>query len=211
MLGQPTPNDADPTRRIRRTLVAARRGSFWDAQGPRRVIQVCRDDATPHRIFTWLPTEVLPDSHLIVFAYQDDYHFGVLHSRFHGIWSRSTAGAQRREAVSGLTYTPTTCFETFPLPHPTDAQRDAIAEVARDLDRLRNGWLNPPGLSDADLAKRTLTNLYNAMPTWLAQAHQRLDAAALAAYGWPSDITSQEMLGRLLELNLTRAGDAPKR
>ena len=57
-------------------------------------------------------------------------------------------------------YTPTTCFETFPFPRPTDTQRDAIAQAARDLDRLRTGWLNPPGLSDTDLARRTLTNLY---------------------------------------------------
>jgi hypothetical protein len=114
-------------------------------------------------------------------------------------------GTQLREVESGFRYTPTTCFETFPFPHPTDTQRDAIAEAARDLDRLRNGWLNPPGLSDADLAKRTLTNLYNARPTWLAQAHERLDAAVLAAYGWPSDLPDEELLARLLALNLARA------
>jgi hypothetical protein len=114
-------------------------------------------------------------------------------------------GTQLREVESGFRYTPTTCFETFPFPHPTDVQRDAIAEAARDLDRLRIGWLNPPGLSEADLAKRTLTNLYNARPTWLAQAHERLDASVLAAYGWPADITAEELLARLLALNLSRA------
>ncbi|MGH7201577.1 MAG: hypothetical protein ACREJB_13285 [Planctomycetaceae bacterium] len=41
-------------------------------------------------------------------------------------------------------YTPTTCFETFPFPEPTDAQRAAIAGAAAELDRLRTGWLNPP-------------------------------------------------------------------
>ena len=92
-----------------------------------------------------------------------------------------------------------------PFPHPIDAQRDAIAEAARDLDRLRTGWLTPPGLSAADLSKRTLTNLYNARPTWLAQAHERLDAAVLAAYGWPTDIDRGDLLGRLLALNLARA------
>jgi hypothetical protein len=160
---------------------------------------------SPHRIFAWVSPDLLPDSRLTVFAYQDDYRFGVLHSRVHEIWSRSTAGAQRREAVSGLTYGPTTCFETFPFPHPTDAQRDAIAEAACDLDRLRNGWLNAPGLSAADLAKRTLTNLYNARPTWLAQARECLDAAVLAAYGWPADIDREDLLARLLALNLARA------
>ena len=107
--------------------------------------------------------------------------------------------------VSERPHTPTTCFETSPVPRPTDAQRDAIAEAARDLDRLREGWLNPPGLSDAELAKRTLTNLYNARPTWLAQAHERLDAAVLAAYGWPADIDREELLAQLIALNLARA------
>jgi hypothetical protein len=56
------------------------------------------------------------------------------------------------------------------------------------------------------LAKRTLTNLYNERPTWLDLAHRRLDAAVFAAYGWPVDLSDDELLARLLELNLERAG-----
>ena len=41
-------------------------------------------------------------------------------------------------------YTPSTCFFTFPFPTPTDPQRDAIAQAAKELDRLRTNWLNPP-------------------------------------------------------------------
>jgi methylase of polypeptide subunit release factors len=164
--------------------------------------------ATPalakHRIFVWMSTETLPDHQLVAVCRDDDYTFGVLHSRVHEAWARGM-GTQLREVESGFRYTPTTCFETFPFPHPTDGQRDAIADAARDLDRLRTGWLNPPGLSDADLAKRTLTNLYNARPSWLAQAHERLDAAVLAAYGWPSDLKTEDLLARLLDLNLSRA------
>ena len=115
----------------------------------------------------------------------------------------------------------------------------AIAEAAHRLDTLRQNWLNPPewtqrvpevvplgmtespypdrieprpGLSEADakaLQKRTLTNLYNQRPAWLAQAHEQLDAAVAAAYGW-ADYTPQmpddEILRRLLALNLARAG-----
>ena len=154
-----------------------------------------------HRVFVWLASDTLPDSRLIVFARDDDYFFGALSSKLHEAWALSTG--PRHETRP--TYTPTTCFETFPFPRPTDTQREAIAEAARDLDRLRTGWLNPPGLSDADLAKRTLTNLYNARPTWLAQAHERLDAAVLAAYGWPADIDHEELLAGLLALNLARA------
>ena len=170
--------------------------------------------ATPplakHRLFAWLEASVLPDHQLVVFARDDDYTFGVLHSSAHEMWARGL-GTQLREVESGFRYTPTTCFETFPFPHPTDTQRDAIADAARDLDRLRTGWLNPQGLLGAELAKRTLTNLYNARPTWLAQAHERLDAAVLAAYGWPVDIDRQDLLARLLALNVARAGEGGKR
>ncbi len=55
-----------------------------------------------------------------------------------------------------------------------------------------------------ELAKRTLTNLYNQRPTWLALAHQKLDSAVFAAYGWPDTLTDDEILESLLALNLKR-------
>jgi hypothetical protein len=55
-------------------------------------------------------------------------------------------GTQLREAESGFRYTPTTCFETFPMPAPDDIQRNSIADAARQLDSLRLRWLNPPDL-----------------------------------------------------------------
>ena len=48
-------------------------------------------------------------------------------------------------------------------------------------------------------------NLYNERPAWLANAHRRLDAAVAAAYGWPADLSDDELLARLLALNLERA------
>jgi hypothetical protein len=61
-------------------------------------------------------------------------------------------------------------------------------------------------LSEAELKKRTLTNLYNQRPTWLGLAHKKLDAAVFAAYDWPHDMSDEEILSRLLALNLERAG-----
>jgi len=155
-----------------------------------------------HRLFAWQPAGTLPDSRLIAFAREDDYTFGVLHSSVHEIWARAT-GSQLREVESGFSYTPTTCFETFAFPRPTDEQRERVGEAARRLVELRDGWLNPPGLDPADLAKRTLTNLYNQRPTWLANAHTDLDAAVVAAYGWPTDLSNTTILERLLAINLT--------
>jgi len=114
-------------------------------------------------------------------------------------------GTQLREVESGFRYTPTTTFETFPFPTPSDGQREAVAGAARELDRLREGWLKPEGASPEELERRTLTNLYNERPSWLAQAHTRLDGAVLEAYGWAPATATDELLAKLLALNLERA------
>jgi hypothetical protein len=57
----------------------------------------------------------------------------------------------------------------------------------------------------ASLKKRTLTNLYNQRPAWLDLAHRKLDAAVFAAYGWDAGMSDEELLERLLRLNLERA------
>ena len=98
----------------------------------------------------------------------------------------------------------------------------AVALEARRLVELRDRWLNPPEWvewvdepvpgyptrpvpRDEDAAKalrkRTLTNLYNARPQWLADAHDALDAAVAAAYGWTADISNDDALRELLALN----------
>jgi hypothetical protein len=214
-----------------------------------------------HRLFVWLDWHILPDQQLIVIARSDDTTFGILHSRFHELWSlRMGTSLEDRPR-----YTPTSTFETFPFPAgltPADTvgatplreaqhesgrrteppaagpsallrtglapgfaegarlpqipvladparlpHAEAIAQAAFDLNRLREAWLNPPDWVDwvitpeeeqagfpqrpvakpgheAELKKRTLTNLYNARPAWLAMAHERLDQAVAAAYGW---------------------------
>ncbi len=55
------------------------------------------------------------------------------------------------------------------------------------------------------LKTRTLTKLYNERPAWLANAHRKLDEAVCAAYGWPSALSDDDLLAKLLELNLSRA------
>ena len=161
-----------------------------------------------HRIFAWIDGEVLPDATIIVFPREDDYFFGILHSRIHGVWAEATG----TQLESRPRYTPTTCFQTFPFPEPTEEQRAAIGEAVAELNRLRDNWRNPVDmlgnsrLTEAQRRQRTLTNLYNQRPQWLENAHSRLDAAVAAAYGWSSSLYDQAVLGRLLALNLERAG-----
>jgi type II restriction/modification system DNA methylase subunit YeeA len=90
---------------------------------------------------------------------------------------------------------------------------------------LRDNWLNPPEWvkripevvegyperlipknEDAakQLKKRNLTNLYDERPTWLDNAHRQLDEAVAAAYGFSADLADDDILAKLLELNLTK-------
>jgi hypothetical protein len=109
---------------------------------------LCTPMVSKHRVFVWLPSTTQPDKTITVFARSDDYFFGVLHSSIHELWSRRM-GTQLREVESGFRYTPTTCFETFPLPWPPGKEpaapnADRIGEAARDLNDQRERWLNPP-------------------------------------------------------------------
>jgi hypothetical protein len=106
-------------------------------------------EVSKHRIFVWLDTVFLADHQTRAFPRSDDYFLGVLHSRVHEVWARAL-GTQLRERESGFRYTPTTCFETFPFPEPTDEQREAIAAAARELNDLRERWLNPPEWTRAE-------------------------------------------------------------
>lgn len=186
-----------------------------------------------YRLFSWLPTSVWPSNLLDAVMRDDDVTFGVLHSRYHELWSlRLGTSLEDRPR-----YTPSTTFETFPFPegltpnipapdYADDPHAIAIAEAAKRLNELRENWLNPsdlvvrvpevvPGYPDrilpkddaaaAVLKKRTLTNLYNQRPAWLDNAHRDLDAAVAAAYGWPTDLSDEELLERLFALNQERA------
>jgi len=186
-----------------------------------------------HRLFIWLDSAILPDTATVIFARADDYFFGVLHSSAHELWSRRM-GTQLRDAESGFRYTSTTTFETFPFPwspgqEPQDDPRLlAIAQAAQALDQFRQKWLTPDGvgitISEKQLQKRTLTNLYNALEDYrqskaalflkwgdgfitltemeeLHDLHTELDQAVLAAYGWPSNLNEEQILARLLALN----------
>ena len=217
---------------------AAYRKHWWRHGEPRQGMWRALDElqryiATPrvakHRLFVWSDSRICPDSSQTIFARDDDTTFGILHSRFHEVWSlRLGTSLEDRPR-----YTPSTTFETYPFPegltpdvpaaeYAEDPRALAIGLEARRLVALRDRWLNPPEWvewvdepvpgypkrpvpRDEDAAKalkkRTLTNLYNARPQWLDDAHDSLDAAVAAAYGWSADISDEEILGKLLALN----------
>jgi hypothetical protein len=130
---------------------AVSRSKWWIHKCPRSELRQAIEHlprylVTPRvgrrRIFVWLPTIVLPDSRLFAFASDDDYFFGVLQSRVHELWALRKGA--RHGAGDDPTYNNRECFETFPFPEPSNAQRQAIIVAAREIDTLRNNWLNPP-------------------------------------------------------------------
>jgi methylase of polypeptide subunit release factors len=217
---------------------------FWEFQRPcpelRRIlagkeIYIVTPESSEHRLFCLAPSGVLIQGSIFAIARDDFTTLGILSSKFHEAWStaqgnRLGVGNQRRYNI-GVT------FETFPFPegltpnipaveYKNDPRAIKIFAAARELDRLRNNWLNPPDLiriepeivpgypdrilpkdaaADKILKTRTLTNLYNERPTWLANAHRDLDAAVATAYCWPADISEENALLRLRALNLERA------
>ena len=139
-----------------------------------------------------------------------------------GAGVKGVSPAERGRSVA----TPLTPGSTRSRYWPDDAGGGCVivaeALESRRLVELRDRWLNPPEWVDwvdepvpgypkrpvprdedatKALKKRTLTNLYNARPQWLADAHEALDAAVAAAYGWSADISEDEVLGELLGLN----------
>lgn len=196
---------------------------------------ICTPRVSKYRVFVWLDKTVLPDSAVVAIAKDDDCTFGILHSKFHELWTL------RMCTYLGVgndpRYTPSTTFETFPFPKGMEPNRSAkelernpkaqkIAEAARRLNELRENWLNPEGCikripevvsgypdrivpvdkaAEKILSKRTLTNLYNENPTWLKNAHKELDDAVAEAYGWPADLTDDEILEKLFVLNQQRS------
>ena len=190
-----------------------------------------------HRLFVWLDAGICPDHQLIVIAREDDTTFGILHSRFHEAWSLRLGTWLGKGNDPRYTPTTTFETFPFPdglsplVPadeYTGDPRAAAIARAARRLAGLRERWLNPPEWVEwvaepapgypkrpvprdeaaaRALKARTLTNLYNTRPQWLADAHAALDTAVAAAYGWPEEVGEEEALRALLALNA--GGSAP--
>lgn len=180
--------------------------------------------ATPvtqkHRLFEFVAGSVLPDDALMVFATPDAFVLGVLHSRIFFIWfaENSSTLEDRPRFIKSR------CFDPFPFPDATEAQKVSIRTIAEELDAHRKRVL-------AAHAHLTLTGLYNVLEKLragvkpealdaddrrifddglvliLKELHDRLDVAVAAAYGWPVDLPDEEILGRLVALNKERAAE----
>ncbi|MCE2891931.1 MAG: class I SAM-dependent DNA methyltransferase [Hyphomonadaceae bacterium] len=181
---------------------------------PRYIVTV---ETSKHRVFQFFKAEILPDNMLVALGLDDAFSLGVLSSRCHRNWALEQGG------LLGPTprYSKSRCFDPFPFPDATDAQKAMIGAIAEELDATRKLVL-------AENPDLTLTGLYNLLEKIHALApeeedqarrarvyilqhlHQRLDAAVAEAYGWPADLGEQEILGRLVALNQARRAEEAK-
>lgn len=160
-----------------------------------------------HRVFVWVEPNVLPSNAAVAIAADDDFTFGVLHSRIHEVWSLAL-GTRLEDRPR---YTPSTSFETFPFPHRGgDAIEHAVSASGAHLSEVRQHLM-------ADNPDLTLTDLYNELDSLrgcpdtaarvypLLVAHEQLDRVVAEAYGWPWPLADGDILGRVLDLNLERS------
>ncbi|MDP1652509.1 MAG: N-6 DNA methylase [Rhodocyclaceae bacterium] len=150
---------------------------------------------TKRPIFAFVSSAVRPGDALQVFAFADDYSFGILQSSAHWQWFV----AKCSKLTERLRYTPESVFDTFPWPQaPTEKQIDTIAAAGREIRRIRTeaGQTMTGGLR---ALYRTL-DLPGKNP--LRDAHAKLDTAVLAAYGFAA---RADLLQQLLDLNRTVA------
>jgi len=143
----------------------------------------------------WIDAGTLASNATDVFAFDDEYSMGILLSRAHDAW----AWAQSSTLETRLRYTPTTVFETFPWPEPTDAQHSTIAAASAALYERRSALCIEHNMG--------LTKLYNLMDEGgfqdLKKLHKGLDEAVAEAYGWPKSVAQDnaELVRRLRALN----------
>ena len=135
---------------------------------------------------------ILPDNAVEVFAFPDDYSFGILQSNAHWQWFV----AKCSKLTERFRYTPESVFDTFPWPQkPTVKQIDAVAAAGREVRRVRTEALQK--------VKGGLRAVYRTLElpgkNPLKDAHAALDSAVLAAYGFSP---RKDLLAQLLELNL---------
>ena len=141
-----------------------------------RVLAISRHGKVVQPAF--VPTgQVLADS-TAAFAYDDDFHFGVLTSGFHYRWAMRYASSLETR----VRYTPSDVFETFPQP----GCNDDVASAGGDLDAHRSRLMKDRNLG--------LTSIYNLVHdpdirsdeavNHLRELHIALDIAVRDAYGW---------------------------
>ncbi|WP_282009760.1 class I SAM-dependent DNA methyltransferase, partial [Brevundimonas aveniformis] len=174
-------------------------------------------ETAKHRVFQFLDESILPDNMIIAIASSDAWHLAALSSRVHVTWTLNVGGVLE----SRPRYTKSGCFDPFPFPDPDEATRARLRDLGEELDATRK-------TVQAEHPDLTLTGLYNVLEKLragealsdkdqdikdrgrvliLKDLHDQIDRATFDAYGWPHDLTDEQILERLVALNAERAAE----
>lgn len=179
-------------------------------------------ETSKHRFFVFLDQSVLPDNMLVNIASDDAWILGVLSSRIHVAWALAAGG--RLGVGNDPRYNKTRCFEPFPFPVCSDEQNERIRSIAESLDahRKRQQELHPTlGMTDMynvleklrsgdPLSDRERTDHERGLVSVLKRIHDELDQTVAEAYGWPADLPAEDILFRLVDLNVERTAEEAK-
>ena len=203
----------------------SRRRNWWLFGEPIKTFRPALKDLTryivtcyvsKHRFFVFQDIETLSDDSLVLIATSDAFHFGVLSSRIHCCWAFFSGG--RLGVGDDPVYNKTTCFDTFPFPYTNKNQKDKIRSIAEKIDTLRKSQMQiHPELTmtgiynviqlvkdNKQLSKKEQTIYNHGLIAILIALHEELDEAVAEAYGWPTTLTDEEILDRLVSLNAQR-------
>jgi hypothetical protein len=178
---------------------------------------IATTETAKHRVFQFVPADVLPDHKILAIALHDAYALGVLSSRVHGVWARRAGGT----VVDAPTYNKSLCFDPFPFPDASDAQKDAIGDIGERLDEHRkNRQAQHPDLAmtemynvlsrlraDTPLTPKEKVIHEQGLVSVLRQLHDQLDAAVFEAYGLAPAVSDQDIIERLVALNAERTAE----
>jgi len=167
-------------------LLSYPRGEMLEVLAPLRRFIVC-GRVTKRPIFEFISTSIRPNDALMVFAFDDDYSFGILQSAMHWDWFRARCSTLKGD----YRYTSNSVFNTFAWPQaPTDKEIRDVAEAAVALRTLRSALRRKHGLS--------LRELYRALEMpgehALTRAHRDLDTVVRLSYGVKPNQDSLEFL-----------------
>ncbi|MBK7878891.1 MAG: restriction endonuclease [Planctomycetes bacterium] len=166
-----------------------RPGLYAAIAGRTRAVATAR--VSKHLVFAWIPSDIVASEQLIVFAVEDDGFLALLESGLHFEWVRKY---QSNLETRGR-YTPTDCFETFPLPE----SRTSLDGLGKRLDEVRR--------ESCTRRQVGLTALYNLLHDracededirTLRSIKADIDRATLQAYGW-GDLVPRHGFNRLAE------------
>ncbi|WP_353653120.1 DNA methyltransferase [Porphyrobacter sp. SLTP] len=160
-------------------LFAERQTSLFTRLGNIETAIVCGQTAK-YTCFTIMPSNIVFSHKTIVFCSEAMGLFAALHSRVHELWCRTFGPTMKDDPV----YTPSDCFETFPLPHRYDQEPELeVAAVAYHSHRAAMMIASNKGMT------KTYNRFHDphekaADIVELRRLHAMMDDAVLRAYGW---------------------------